>query len=189
MRLKIITAGAYVNFDGHFLFQVGPTKSGTTLGVVRLGGHRESGETGWQCAMREVSEESSLTINTIKPPITYWYEASDNPDLVPGGWIEEDHEPILVAKRPESNLITPIFLASADEAPVPSMETKGILILSPENITKLSSERMTLGQYLKSGGKAVIKEELPLHKLLEPFPHLLLLDTLIKKHPEIVTLY
>ncbi|RAP76107.1 NUDIX domain-containing protein [Paenibacillus montanisoli] len=189
MSFKVTTAGAYVNSNGDFLFQVGPTKSGTTLGVVRLGGHREDGETGWQCAMREVSEESSLTIKPIKPPITYWYEASDNPDLVPGGWIEEDHEPILVAKRQDSNLITPVFLASADEAPVPAMETKGILILSPDNIKKICSERMTLGQYLESGGKAVFKEELPLHLLLEPFPHLLLLDTLIKKHPEIVTLY
>ncbi|QHT62550.1 NUDIX domain-containing protein [Paenibacillus lycopersici] len=186
--MKIITAGAYVNIDGYFLFQVGPTKSGTTLGVVRLGGHREDGETGWQCAMREVSEESSLAIKPVTPPVTYWYEASDDPDLVPGGWMEEDHAPILVAKRPDSQLITPVFLASADEAPVPAMETKGILILSPGNIRKINSRRMTLGQYLESGGKAVMKEELPPDLLLEPFPHLLLLELLIERHPEIVTL-
>lgn len=102
-----------------------------------------------------------------------------------GGWLEDDHEPILVGKRPGSHLITPIYLACSDDSPLPAMEAKGILMLSPEDIGRINSNRITLGQYLESGGKAVFREELPLHLLLEPFPHLRLLETLILKHPEI----
>jgi 8-oxo-dGTP pyrophosphatase MutT (NUDIX family) len=185
LNLTIVTAGVYVNIGGYFPFQVGPTKIGTTLGVVRLGGHKENGETGWQCASREASEEASITVTPIKPPATYWYESSDNPELLPGGWIEDDHEPILVGKRPDNNAITPIYLARTDDTPIPAMEARGILMLSPEDIRKINSDQITLGQYLESGGKAIFREELPLNLLLEPYPHLRLLETLIQKHPQI----
>lgn len=109
---NVVTAGVYVKTNGLFPFQVGPTKSGTTLGVVRLGGHRENGETGWECASREAFEEATLRLTPIKPPATYWYEASDNPELIIGGWQEGDIEPILVGKRLGSNQITPIYLAN-----------------------------------------------------------------------------
>ncbi len=37
----IVTAVVHVNNKGRFPFQVGPTKIGEALGVMRLGGHRE----------------------------------------------------------------------------------------------------------------------------------------------------
>ncbi|MDF2660934.1 MAG: hypothetical protein K0Q94_3725 [Paenibacillus sp.] len=40
---NIVTAGVYVNIDGYFPFQVGPTKSGTSLGVVYWSLSRISG--------------------------------------------------------------------------------------------------------------------------------------------------
>ncbi|MDF2714368.1 MAG: hydrolase [Paenibacillus sp.] len=184
----VVTAGVYVNINGQFPFQVGPTKAGTALGVVRLGGHREQGETGWQCASREAFEEASLRITPIRPPATYWYEASGNPELSIGGWQQGDVEPILVGKRVESNQITPIYLAYSKDSLVPSAETKGLLLLSPADVANLVSAPITLGQYLESGGRAVFGDTLPLHLPLEPFPHLRLLDVLIKRHPEIVTI-
>lgn len=48
------TSGAYVLYNGLFIFQVGPTKEGDKLGVVRLGGHREGNETALETAKREV---------------------------------------------------------------------------------------------------------------------------------------
>lgn len=183
---NVVTAGVYVNINGLFPFQVGPTKAGTALGVVRLGGHRERDETGWQCASREAFEEAALHVVPVKPPATYWYEASDEPELSVGGWQEGDVEPILVGKRTPGNQITPVYLATSHDSPIPSAETKGILLLSPADIANIVSAPMTLGQYLESGGRAVFGDALPLHFPLEPFPHLRLLDILIKRHPEIV---
>lgn len=183
---NIITAGVFVNINGLFPFQVGPTKSGTTLGVVRLGGHRDIGETGWECASREAYEEATLRLTPIKPPATYWFEASDNPKLIPGGWQEGDIEPILVGKRMDNNQITPIYLAISQDVPMPAAETKGLLLLNQSDIVKIVTNEITLGKYLESGGKAMFNETLPLHFILEPFPHLRLLATLISKHPELV---
>lgn len=41
---NVRTSWAYVLYNGFFVFQVGPTKNGDKLGVVRLGGHRENEE-------------------------------------------------------------------------------------------------------------------------------------------------
>jgi ADP-ribose pyrophosphatase len=189
MSLKdfIVTAGVYVNINGLFAFQVGPTESGTTLGVVRLGGHRENDETGWQCASREAYEEASIKLSPMKPPATYWFEYSDKPELKMGEWQEEDVEPILVGRRKDRNQIAPIYLACSQDSPTPAAEAKGILLLTPAEIKKIVSSHITLGQYLYNGGKAVLKDNLPLNLILEPYPHLRLLDTLIHIHPEITT--
>ena len=61
------TAGAYVLYDGYFLFMFGfgSKHKGNELGVIRFGGHREKGETVLQCVAREVREESSVDIAFI----------------------------------------------------------------------------------------------------------------------------
>lgn len=41
---NVRTSWAYVLYNGFFVFQVGPTKNGDKLGVVRLGRHRENEE-------------------------------------------------------------------------------------------------------------------------------------------------
>jgi 8-oxo-dGTP pyrophosphatase MutT (NUDIX family) len=59
-ELHAKTAGAYVLYDGYFLFMFGfgSNHKDNELGVVRFGGYREKGETSIQCAAREVKEES-----------------------------------------------------------------------------------------------------------------------------------
>lgn len=182
---KIVTAGAYVNLNGLFPFQVGPTKKGTTLGVVRLGGHRESGETGWHCASREVFEEASISLTALKPPATYWFESSDHPALKKIGWHVDDVQPILIGQRKNSRYVTPIYLTSSHDTPGPAAETKGLLLLTPTEIATISSGNLTLGHYLENGGKAIFEHCLPLDLPLEPYPHLRLLHALLKLHPEI----
>ncbi|CAN7343496.1 NUDIX domain-containing protein [Paenibacillus sp. LjRoot153] len=182
---RIVTAGVYVNVHGLFPFQVGPTKSGSTLGVIRLGGHREHDESGWECAEREAFEEAMIRIKPITPPATYWLDATADSELKLGVWQEGDVKPILVGKRQESNQITPIYLAYSNDNPTPANEAKALLLLSPPDIEKIVTSTITLGQYLESGGKAVFKESLPLNLVLEPFPHLRLLKMLLEKHPEI----
>jgi hypothetical protein len=94
----------------------------------------------------------------------------------------------MVGKRLDSNQITPIYLALSQDSPQPAAETKGILLLNRTEIITIVTNGITLGQYLESGGKAVFNGNLPMNYILEPFPHLRLLETLIRKHPELVYL-
>jgi len=59
---NVRTSGAYVIYKNLFVFQVGPTNKGDTLGVVRLGGHKEDEETAVETAKREVREEATIDI-------------------------------------------------------------------------------------------------------------------------------
>jgi 8-oxo-dGTP pyrophosphatase MutT (NUDIX family) len=69
---QVVTARAYVCI-GHLMpFMVGPTLDGRRLAVIRLGGHREDGETPCQCAAREVVHEASLILTDQSPPATFW---------------------------------------------------------------------------------------------------------------------
>jgi 8-oxo-dGTP pyrophosphatase MutT (NUDIX family) len=70
------------------VFAVGlPAGATDRLGVARLGGHREHGETAWQCAAREVREEASLAVRPLTPPATYWVGPPHDPAaLAAGPW-------------------------------------------------------------------------------------------------------
>jgi len=65
IELNTRTAGAYVFYDGYFVFMFGfgSNHPDSELGVVRFGGHREKDETVIECVTREVKEESSLDIS------------------------------------------------------------------------------------------------------------------------------
>ncbi len=132
---QIITAGVYVQVSGCFPFQVGPSPSGKTLGVVRLGGHREGQETGWQCAVREAFEEAHLRLSPRPPPATYWVAATAETDFHQGPWpvVSGEVAPIVVITHPEGTL-TPMYLGSSQDDPIPSTEAKGLLLLRPEHI-------------------------------------------------------
>jgi 8-oxo-dGTP pyrophosphatase MutT (NUDIX family) len=186
----VITAGIYVNAGGYFPFQVGPTKAADRLGVVRLGGHREGNESGWECATREALEEACLRVTLLHPPATYWIEGTSDAKLQPGGWISnapDEVAPIVVTKRDEL-AITPIYLGYSEDTPTPAGEVKALLLLQPREIHLLTSNTLTLGQYLDSGGKAIFRDILPHNILLEPYPHLRILDRLLQLHPEIAML-
>ncbi|GCE14550.1 DNA mismatch repair protein MutT [Tengunoibacter tsumagoiensis] len=184
---KVRTAGVYVKVAGFFPFQVGPTQRGDTLGVIRLGGHREADETGWECAAREAFEEASLRVMPLHPPATYWVEVTEPPVFQVGSWNAgppDEVAPILVSTRKEESM-TPIYLGYTHDTPQPSAEAKALLLLRPEDIHQLVLGTITLGSYLDMGGKALFKEDLPTDFVLEPFPHLRFLHQLILIHPEI----
>jgi hypothetical protein len=190
---RVNTAGAYVCIDGLYPFAIGSKPYHGRIPVIRLGGHRDEHETGWQCAVREVYEEASVRIKPIKPQATY---LSDG-DQIEGDFKEirwqhetdQENIPILVVSycREGSMSLSLMYLAQADELPAPSSEIKGLLLLDRKNIHRLCQESLTLNQYLGSGGKAIMNEDFDRSLILEPFAQLRLLSRILIAQPEGLT--
>ena len=99
---RINTAGAYVCIDGLYLFAIGIKPHNSHIPIVRLGGHREGQETGWQCAVREVYEEANLHIQPLVPQTTYVSDWDHKEiDDKPGIFI--DREPTHEQIKPRPN--------------------------------------------------------------------------------------
>lgn len=174
------TSGAYVLYNNLFIFQVGPTRKGDTLGVVRLGGHKESNETAVENAKREVKEEAAIDITILSSPSTYYKE----------NWnaqskkikVENEVAPILIIDSPYETLSI-MYIAHSENEPNPSSETNGLLLLSVSDIRLICSKEITLNDYIKQGGMAILKEKMDKELILQPFPQLLFLAELLKKDP------
>lgn len=184
MNTKYVrTSGAYVLYKGLFPFQVGPTRKGDKLGVVRLGGHRERDETAVQTAVREVLEESSMKINIISSPITYyqrdWNHSASKIQT------EDEIAPILI-KGSDRASSTAMYLGHSESEPRPSSETSGLLLLTSNDVHLICKQRITLNDYLRQHGKALLKRELNEDLLLEPFPQLQFLAELLENEPELI---
>lgn len=176
--------------DGLYPFAIGTQPYNGRIPVVRLGGHREEHETGWQCAEREVYEETNLRIKPLTPPITY---LADGDQIETGlqeiRWQHEadrEYVPQLVVayRREDRNLLSLMYLAQAEGTPTPSSEVKGLLLLEEKNIHRLCQEPLTLEQYLSSGGKALLNHEFDKSLILEPFAQLRLLSRILRAHSE-----
>jgi 8-oxo-dGTP pyrophosphatase MutT (NUDIX family) len=190
---RVATAGAYVLIDGFVAFMVGVARAtGDRLVVIRLGGHREAEETAWDCAAREVLEEASLVIHPLMPPATYWVEPDQDPSApFAAPWQRppgEDTDPLLVATRHEvgARILSVTYFAGAQGTPVPANEAQGLLLLRRSELLRLVREPVTRDEFLRSGGRTVLHENLPTNLPLEPFLQLRALATLIELHPQLV---
>jgi ADP-ribose pyrophosphatase YjhB (NUDIX family) len=193
---SVVTASAFLLSGSRFVFMVGPTRSGDRLGVVRLGGHAEAGETAWQCAAREVGEEASVAIELLPPPATYWVgpEPERDDTAVAGPWplaSGEPAAPLLVAWRhdrrsPLRRTLAVTYLATTEGEPQPAGEALGLLWLSLPEIQWLIRERPTLADLLRRGGRATLLPGFPVDLPLEPFLQLRVLSTLLERHPDLV---
>ncbi|MFZ5817367.1 MAG: NUDIX domain-containing protein [Bacillota bacterium] len=184
---RVSTAGAFVWTRGCFVFMFGPNQKGTRLGVVRLGGHRERGESNEACALREVREEASLPVRLVSAPATYFV---GSPIPLPGqplpriAWTGGT-VPLLVAERADGTLSV-LYLAVSDDLPTPAAETKGLLLPSPQWLARICARRYTLEQYLSAGGEALVAEPMGLHLPLEPSYQIRLLNQLLRTHRELL---
>lgn len=185
---RVNTAGAYVCLEGFYLFAIGIRPHNGHIPVVRLGGHREKGETGWQCAAREVLEEASLQIEPLFAQTTYLADGDCLETGLEGiQWqrkIEQEPAPLLVVayQHEDGTWLSLMYLAQADRLPKPSSEVKGILLLTQEEIHRLCQEPMTLEQYLGRGGRAILKAKFDTRLVLEPFAQLRLLSKILNMH-------
>jgi hypothetical protein len=185
------TAGAYLCLNGLYPFAIGSQLHNGRIPVIRLGGHREGNETGWQCAVREVYEEANLEIKPLVPKTTYLADGDHiERQLQEIRWqhpTAKECNPVLaVAYRREDRIaLSLMYLAEADGLPAPSSEIKGLLLLEKENIHRLCGEQYTLEQYLSGGGKAILKAEFDRTLVLEPFTQLRLLSRILTIQSEL----
>ena len=185
----ISTAGAYVCINGLYPFAIGTQPHNGCIPLIRLGGHREGHETGWQCAVREVYEEAHLCIQSLPPSITYLSDGDHiEANLKEIQWVHEADQaiPLLVVAyhRQSRILLSLMYLAHADKPPRPSAEIKGLLLLDRENIQRLCREPLTLEHYLSSGGKAILNYEFDMSLILEPFIQLRLFSRILSVQSE-----
>ncbi|MCU5330934.1 MULTISPECIES: NUDIX hydrolase [Bacillus] len=177
---NVRTSGAYVMYKNLFVFQVGPTSKGDTLGVVRLGGHKEDEETAVETAKREVREEATIDITILSSPSTYYkqnWNAQSKKIKV-----ENEIDPILIIDSSDETLSI-MYMAYSENEPTPSSETNGLLLLSVSDIRLICSKAITLNDYIKQGGIAILKEKMDKELILQPFPQLLFLAELLKEDP------
>jgi len=188
---RINTAGAYICLNGLYPFAIGIQPHNGHIPIVRLGGHREEYETGWQCAVREVYEETNLQIKPLLPQTTYLCDWDHiEAELQEIQWqhkFEQEPIPILVVtyRREDKIFLSVMYLAHTEGLPVPSSEVKGLLLLKKEEVHRLCQEPLTLEQYLSRGGKAILKDEFDTRLLLEPFAQLRLLSRILSVQSEI----
>lgn len=183
---NVRTSGAYVLYKGLFVFQVGPTKECDKLGVVRLGGHREDNETALETAKREIFEEAQTKIVTFNPNKTFYLsEWTEEPKKV---IINEPIPPILIKGNEESSYSI-MYLSNALTMPTPSSESKGLLLLSPENVQLICQNNISLREYQQLGGECILKWELDTYLILQPFPQLLFLSRLLIEETELMEQY
>jgi 8-oxo-dGTP pyrophosphatase MutT (NUDIX family) len=188
---ETLTAEAYVCIGKLMPFMIGTTADGESLAVVRLGGHREAGETPWQCAVREALEEASLTITAITTLASFWLQSSNEPtEIVEQRWHgteDDDVPPILVVA---DNRTTPgrrsvMYVARAESLPTPSHEAMGLLLLTADEVKKIVRGGMSLGAFLDAGGQALLRTPLSRDLVLEPFLQLSVLSQLLADFPKI----
>lgn len=186
----INTAGAYVCINGLYPFAIGSLPYNGRIPVIRLGGHREEHETGWQCAVREVYEEANLQIKPLTPPMTFLSDGDHiETELEEIRWqheTDQEYIPLLVVayRREGRILLSLMYLAQAEGLPAPSSEIKGLLLLERKDIHRLCQEPLTLEQYLSSGGKAILNDEFDMGLILEPFAQLRLLSKIMSVQSE-----
>ena len=177
------TAGAYVVYKNLFIFQVGPTSKGDTLGVVRLGGHKEADETAVETAKREVKEEAAIDITILSSPSIYYKEnwSAQSKKIK----VENEINPILIIDSPHETLSI-MYMAHSKNEPDPSSETNGLLLLSVSDIKLICSKEITLNDYIKQGGIAILKEKMNKELSLTPFPEHMFFSELFKRDAGIV---
>lgn len=187
---SVNTAGAYISIHGRYLFALGARLHQGCIPLIRIGGHREGDETGWQCAEREAYEETNLKIRPLIPSTTYWVDGDHfQAGLKEMDWKAESGQetaPVLVVSycRAGKTVLSLMYLAEADELPVPSSEVTGLLLLAEKDIHQICQEAITLEQYLAGGGQAILTGTFDHKLILEPFVQLRLLSRILKMQTE-----
>lgn len=173
------TAGVYLYFDGAFVFAFGPNRNCGELGIVRIGGHIERGESPTQCAIREAMEEANVAVELLESPLTFKMESMETkPEPV------KEHpfgiRPLLWIGQ------NAMFLARASGNPEPSSETGGLLLMTPSDMLRLCTNATRYEDYTAWGGRSIVKEKYPGEWKLKPFAQMRFLSDMLLHHPDLL---
>lgn len=148
--MTLQTAGVFVLVDGRVAFQAGPDQTGQRIGLVRIGGHLAPGETPTDCARREAREEASLTVEFVDSPTTYCLTLEGPPRVVP--WADGSPRPL------HASATSQVFLAVSEDTPTPASETRGLILLSPEELIAIRAGEHSLASLERSGAKILLRD-------------------------------
>lgn len=178
---RVTTAGLILRNHDRFVFQVGLTGQRDALGIVRLGGHVEAGETPAECAVREALEEGSTRASIVSPPGTFRYDADSEAVLSPSGWPGEAPASLLLATMSGASAgdLSVTYLAESTDDPSPSAETQGLIFLSAGDVLWLTSTQVSLAEFIDAEGTVVAATELPPSMTLRPHGQLRALAVLV----------
>ncbi|UZJ77907.1 NUDIX domain-containing protein [Fictibacillus sp. KU28468] len=179
---QFVTAGIFVFYKGLFPFQIGPTRKGDQLGVVRLGGHREGNETPIETAVRELHEESGMNVKIIHSPVTYHTPSWNYPEIKVRAQDSQGMGPVLI--KGVNGEYSVMYFGESMDKPVPSSEAKAIVLLKPADIVIICSRTLTFGEYIARNGIVVEREKMDRNLNLVPFPQLRFLSRLLNDEPE-----
>ncbi|MDF2628636.1 MAG: hydrolase [Symbiobacteriaceae bacterium] len=181
--------------DNRFLFAFGPhAERPGRLAIVRVGGHREPGETAWECAAREALEETGLSITPLPVRETLlWSRAKGELEPLPA--LSEllpsaGPRPLLVLPRADQPgaPVNVMYLVQAQGVPAP-LDVRGLLLLTPAEILTLNRRPTTLDEFLAAGGQAFTHEAFPAEWILEPGLQFQLLARLLEAgQPDVTAL-
>lgn len=180
----VITAGLILRNGGRFVFQAGYNATRDAIGIVRLGGHVEPGETPAECALREAAEEGCVRASIVLPPDTFVYEVDgESFDIARYDWPGEAPVPLLVATMTSSSApgLSVTYLAESTGMPTPGGETQALVFLSSEEVHWLTSTTVSLAEFIDSGGRIVAASDLPADMALRPHGQLRTLSMLLSR--------
>ena len=157
--MSLTTAGIFVLVDGRVLFQAGPDQTGKQVGLVRIGGRLESGETPLDCALREAREEASISVRVIDSPTTYCLTLEEPPRAV--AWQNGSPRPL------HASATSHVFIGLSADQPSPTSETHALILLSPSELVALGESKHTLGSLQKLGSQIVLRDPTEREHLFE----------------------
>ncbi|MER2261888.1 MAG: NUDIX hydrolase, partial [Psychrobacillus sp.] len=92
--------------------------------------------------------------------------------------------PILIIGNEQESLSI-MYLSYSENEPNPSSETNGLLLLTPEDVHFICNNKITLNDFIKQNGKAILKGNINRDLFLTPFPQLIFLSKLLKEHQDL----
>lgn len=178
------TSGVILRNAGRFVFQFGFNAARDALGVVRLGGHVEPGESPDQAAVREAFEEARTRVAITPSRTTFRYEEREAAiDLVPTTWGAGPPAPLLLADMTDSgvNGLSVTYLAESFDEPTPAAETQALAFLTVAEVRAVADSSISLGDLIESGGVVKDPSGLPRHLPLRPHGQMRALSILLAR--------